>query len=313
MTFIEKLGLMTQKFKTEGDISNGDLNKFRRNFFPWRRYDKDEVRRALVEWYTAVLENLQKGRTGVFVNTVPVNIRWLADSNEIDDLIFRIYSLLSPIDKVSKIAVSKDINMRPLNETELEYDPGAMDGKAEYWIGPWKLCWAGDLRESPVYKTSLKKVDFLSGYSRLFTDLAECFYAKHYLIEPYAFPRAVSVRAMSKIKIPFVWAQFYCNHTGRERTETSVFLAPPIESVALEKTFRRFCEFMGDHLQEMMEKGFVYRGVNETYLYLKDPDRIGELIDYCADLFIREYKEAEIMETVAKGIQENDDWMEIER
>lgn len=50
-----------------------------------------------------------------------------------------------------------------------------------------------------------------------------------------------------------------------------------------------------------------------TYLYSKYPDRNGELIDYCADLFIREYKEAEIMKTVAKGIQENDDWMEIER
>ncbi len=309
MTFIEKLGLMTQKFKTEGDISNGDLNKFRRNFFPWRRYDKkDEVRRALVEWYTAVLENLQKGRTGVFVNTVPLNICWLADSNEIDDLIFEIYSLLSPIDKVSKIAVSKDINMRPLNEIELEYDPGAMDGKAEYWIGPWNLYWAGDLKKSPIYKTSLKKVDFLSRNSRLFSDLVECFYEKCYLIEPYTFPRAVSVRAMSKIKIPFVWAQFYCNHTGRGRTETSVFLAPPIESIALEKTFRRFCEFIGNHL---LEKGFAYRVADGTYLYSKYPDRNGELIDYCADLFIREYKEVEVMETVAKGIQENDDWMEI--
>jgi hypothetical protein len=312
---IKEISSIAKKLKTEGDISKEDLNKVQHVAFPWYyshyREKKDGRRQALIEWYTAVLESLQKGKTGVFINSIPVYPGWLRGPDEVVDIVFETHSLLSPIDRVFKTAFSKKINIQLSDEDDYF---SLSDDEIEYWTGPWELYWAGLLRRSSAYEMSLKKVDVLSGHSGLFSELTNFFSEKQYLIEPYFFPRAVSVKAMSRMDIPFLWAQFYDNKTNSKRISAietpAVFLVPPVESAVLEKTFCKFCGLIGNHL---LEEGLVYREADGTYLYLKYPEKTEELIDYCADLFISEYKEIEVLEAAIRGIEDDDSWMEITR
>lgn len=312
---IGELKSLTEKLKTEGDISAKDLHKIRNVIVTWKyssvREKEDNIRRFLFDWYTTVTENLQKGKTGLFINSIPVasDWNWDAYSDEVVSLVIKSYPLLSPIDKVSQVAVSRKIRLQLPDERGYFLS----DEKPKYWTGPQELFWAGSLRKSSVCGMPLKKVDFLSGYSALFVDLNKCLNEKQFLIRPYTFPAAISVKAMFEMSLPFTWIKFYCNDSdSREIKERAEFLAPPLQSVVLEKTIRKFRNFMEAHL---LEKGFVYREADETYLCLKRPEKTRELIDYCVDLFIREYKETEMPEKVKNEIEENvdDGWMEIDR
>lgn len=285
-----------EKLRAEGDISREDLPVIRQAVEDWKyKISGKEQSPVLQEWYQLVLKNLREGKTGTFVETVPLqvnsNFNAYSKIDETAGLIYEILSLLPLSDRMFEIIVSKNIqSLFPENEKV-----------NEDWAGPFYLSWAGELKS--IYSHGFKPIRFLS-FDNLFRYISD-YYREKSSFMPYYFCEAVAIKAMAKMNISFIWGK-YIRFNGKYVGDASIFLSS--KSRIFEKVFAELG--LNRLIKYLAENGFIgcihEHNKGRCFYYVKCSSLY--LFDRVSDMFIEIFKEKEIKEEKEKLI--SDEWLE---